>query len=257
MYDRSLMLHDPDTGSRGNASRRLAVRTMPQLVSDDIRRQVVNGELKPGELLPSESALLEMYGVSRPTLREAMRILQAESLITTRRGAKGGVVIQAPDPEVVYRQAGVVLLMQGASLGDVYRARAVIEPPAARLLAEKNDPAVVAELTELIDQSSGLEDLAEGFGDLAGAFHRRVVELCGNQTLAFVAGLLTSVTDETYRRLTQSLHGEALVAEVQKAVRSWRKLVRLIEAGDGPGAEDHWRSHMAAVGRGWNRNRAA
>src|SRR5438309_8770941 len=96
-----------DQGNDRRVSGRL--RTIPQLVSDDIRRQIVEGSLLPGDPLPSERELLEAFGIARPTLREAMRILEAETLIRTHRGPRGGATVRAPDSQVVIRQAGVLL----------------------------------------------------------------------------------------------------------------------------------------------------
>src|ERR1700722_20283892 len=73
-------------------------RSMPKMLADDIRLQLVAGAMVPGQLLPPEKELLQTYGVSRPTLREALRILEAESLIETVRGMNGGAILRAPDP---------------------------------------------------------------------------------------------------------------------------------------------------------------
>src|SRR5262249_39282567 len=113
--------------------RPLKVRTIPQMVADDIRSQILRGDLRTGDALPSERELRESYRLSRPTLREAMRILEAESLIETIRGKKGGAVVTAPEPEVAIRQAGIVLQLSGTTIADVYFARSIIEPPAVRL----------------------------------------------------------------------------------------------------------------------------
>ena len=61
-----------------------------ELIATHLRRQIVRGELRPGETLPAESQLMEQFGVSRPTLREAFRILESEPLISVRRGSRGG-----------------------------------------------------------------------------------------------------------------------------------------------------------------------
>ena len=102
-------------------------RSMPQMLADDIRMQLISGEMVPGQPLPPEKELLATYAVSRPTLREAMRILEAESLVETVRGMNGGAVLRAPDPFVVIRQAAVLLQLRGTTFADVYAARAVLE----------------------------------------------------------------------------------------------------------------------------------
>src|ERR1051325_7943592 len=106
-----------------------------QLIADELLSQIIRGVLPEGASLPSEASLMEQFGVSRPTLREAFRVLEAESLITVRRGAHGGARVSAPDADVAARFAGLILEYRGATLGDIYRAAAVIEPPCARPLA--------------------------------------------------------------------------------------------------------------------------
>src|SRR5882724_6891973 len=106
-----------------------------ELIATRLRRQIVRGELKPGETLPAEGQLMEQYGVSRPTLREAFRILEAETLISVRRGSRGGARVVAPDASVAARYVGLLLQIQGATINDVYEARMISEPPCARLLA--------------------------------------------------------------------------------------------------------------------------
>src|SRR5262245_53240086 len=118
------------------AADHVVMPTAAQLVAEAIRRQIVTGELADGESLPPEATLIEQYGVSRPTFREALRILQSESLISIRRGSRGGARVNAPTIDPIARQAGYVLQYQDTSLGDVYRARLILEPPAAGLLAQ-------------------------------------------------------------------------------------------------------------------------
>jgi GntR family transcriptional repressor for pyruvate dehydrogenase complex len=67
-----------------------------QLVADAVRARILRGDLVPGDRLPSEAALTAQYGVSRPTLREALRLLEAQELLEMRRGARGGGVVRAP-----------------------------------------------------------------------------------------------------------------------------------------------------------------
>src|ERR1700743_249632 len=67
-----------------------------ELIAANLRRQIVGGGLKEGLALPPEAELMEQFRVSRPTLREAFRILEAESLITIRRGSRGGAQVTAP-----------------------------------------------------------------------------------------------------------------------------------------------------------------
>ena len=102
-----------------------------ELVAGHLRAQIVRGDLHDGDALPPEMELVERYGISRPTLREAFRVLESESLISVRRGARGGARVHAPTPDVAARNAGVVLQYRGTTMADIYLARTVIEVPCA------------------------------------------------------------------------------------------------------------------------------
>ena len=155
-----------------------------ELVAGTLRRMVVDGQLKDGDFLPNEAELMAHFGVSRPTLREAVRVLESERLVEVRRGSRTGARVRVPGPEIVARPAGLLLELSGATIADVMVARAGIEPMAVRLLAESG------RLRALSTSSSRMlaEDVPAGWqsGRLAeatGEFHRRMVEMSGNATL--------------------------------------------------------------------------
>src|SRR5580692_12166556 len=115
-----------------------------------LRGKIVRGEFAEGNSLPSEAELMHQFEVSRPTLREAFRILETESLIVIRRGARGAR-ITAPKVEVAARHVGLIMQISGTTLADVYEARSLIEPEAAALLAARRTDADVADLAACID----------------------------------------------------------------------------------------------------------
>ena len=84
-----------------------------ELVAADLRRRIVTGKLKPGALLPSEAVLMQEFGVSRPTLREAFRILESEAIITVLRGARGGGRVLEPDGSVAAPLCGSASAISG------------------------------------------------------------------------------------------------------------------------------------------------
>src|SRR5215216_4502464 len=103
-------------------------------VAAGLRRRIVLGDLPEGAALPNETELMSQYEVSRPTLREALRILETESLISVKRGAGGGARVVHPEPSVAARHAATALRIQGTTLADVFTARSIIEPAAVDLL---------------------------------------------------------------------------------------------------------------------------
>src|ERR1700757_3025567 len=98
----------------------LPMPKMAEMIGDVLRREIVHGDLKEGNALPSEAVLMEQFGLSRPTLREAFRVLEAESLITIRRGAHGGARVKGPDQKIAARFAGLILEYRGDTLRGVF-----------------------------------------------------------------------------------------------------------------------------------------
>src|SRR5215469_13170744 len=97
------------SSTRGQVGRLVRAPKTSELIAAQLRRQIVRGAVKPGEKLPPETRLMEQFGVSRPTIREAFRILETERLITVRPGSRGGAQVVAPDPTVAARYVGLLL----------------------------------------------------------------------------------------------------------------------------------------------------
>jgi len=225
-------------------------REKPEIIADEIRGMIVSGEVTEGESLGREPDLVEQFGVSRPSLREALRILEAEGLITVVRGVLGGVVVRAPAVRETARTASILLATRNVTLGDVHDARSVIEPAAARILASgpgRRD--AVADLTVLVAAQAEVVDDPVRFGAANAAFHERLVVLAGNQTLAIMAEMCNEVVARAVTEVSQTRAPRDSRATRRRGIRSQERLLELIAVGAGIEAEEHWRSHMAAVGR--------
>ncbi|MGY1743853.1 MULTISPECIES: FadR/GntR family transcriptional regulator [unclassified Blastococcus] len=219
-----------------------------EVVADVLRRQIVRGELAEGDLLPAEPALMRRFGVSRPSLREALRVLESEGLVAVRRGARGGVRVCRPSLAVAATHLGLLMQVEGVTLADVFGARVAIEPVAARLLAGSPDrQRAVAELRELLAREGDVVDDPAAYAEATTTFHRRLVEASGNKTLALLWGALHEVLAEEMRDLTDP----SLVAPKRAGrVRVVGRLLELVEAGDEDGAGDFWREQLLRVSRG-------
>ncbi len=226
-----------------------------ELIASHIRGQIVRGELMTGQTLPTESALMEMFSVSRPTLREAFRILEAESLIDVRRGAHGGARVVAPDIAVAARYVGLLLQVSHTTIADVCEARTLIESAAAAQLATRRTRADLDDLNGCIAHAAGLVDGDEQVPDARGwlhaiqRFHDLILERAGNRTLAVQAGVLREVVAmHLSPAVLQTFSRPGTSEEFRKTVKAYRRLVLLLDARNADGAERHWRSHMAAAG---------
>src|SRR5690242_14109340 len=165
-----------------------------ELVAGTLRRMVVDGQLKDGDFLPNEAELMAHFAVSRPTLREAVRVLESERLVEVRRGSRTGARVRVPGPEIVARPAGLLLELSGATIADLLTAKAGIEPMAARLLAESGTTDAFDELDVLTEQLVADGHESGRLAESTGLFHLRVVQLSGNATLSVVAGMLHEIT---------------------------------------------------------------
>jgi GntR family transcriptional regulator, transcriptional repressor for pyruvate dehydrogenase complex len=220
-------------------------REKPEQIADELRALIVSGKLSEGDSLGREPDLVERFGVSRPSLREALRILEAEGLITVVRGVLGGVIVHEPNERMTARTAALLLQSRNVTLGDVHEARSIIEPAAVRILASSPRRAVVSELRALIDEQAEVVEDPEAFGDANARFHERLVALAGNQTLAILAEMLNEIVARAVTAVSRTGPRPDSVATRRRGIRSQERLVELIEAG----GEEHWRSHMAAVGK--------
>ena len=214
-----------------------------ELVARTLRRMVVDGQLKDGDFLPNEAELMSHFGVSRPTLREAVRVLESERLVEVRRGSRTGARVRVPGPEIVARPAGLLLEVSGATIADVMVARSAIEPMAARLLAESGTPEAFGELETLVSEDIPAAWDSGRLAEATAAFHRRMVELSGNATLGMIAGMLHEITE---RHTAAAIKQRRSVpkAHYEKLLRSYRRLIELVRSGDAADAEAYWRRHM-------------
>lgn len=218
-----------------------------ELVAAELRRKIITGDLEVGEPLPSEATLMAQFGVSRPTLREAFRILESEQLIRVLRGARGGARVLKPDPAVAARYTGVLLQSLGTPLVDVYRARATLEESAIGMAAGRRLTAKVKELDRLLAEGGELVEDVLAYAAHDVEFHRAVVDLADNTTLKVLADTLFGII-EAHNRAFIAAHPPGYDVPANKtAQRAHAKLVRLLAEGDLEAAQRHWRRHLEGV----------
>ncbi len=221
----------------------------PKQVADELRALIIAGGLDEGDLLGTEAELIERFEVSRPSLREALRTLEAEGLISVVRGAYGGVVVHRPDQRMTARAAALVLQSRSVSLADVFEASAVIEPAAARMVAtSRQRHRAVAQLREgIVEQKRTVHDPIACTNAMV-KFHSDIVYLAGNQTLIIITEMLNEVITRAVADVQMRSRHESL-AGWRRNIRANEVLTELIDAGDGEGAQAHWNNHMGRLRR--------
>ena len=228
--------------------RQLRPRHVAELVADELRRRILDGELDDGSLLPKQEDLIAEFGVSRPSVREALRILEAEGLVSVRRGKLGGAVVHRPAAANAAYTLGLVLRAQNVAVGDVSAALRHIEPVCAALCALRDDraTAVVPPLRAVHEAARACIDSVHEFVVVSRQFHEVLVERCGNATLKLVVGTLESVWSAHAREWAQQN------VPLGFPDRDYRQhgfddhslLLDLIERGDAEGAAREARKHL-------------
>ncbi len=214
---------------------------MADRVATVLRKMFIRGDIPLGTMLPPESELMEQFGVSRPTLREAFRVLESESLIEVQRGVRGGARVTSPTKQTLARYAGLILEYEGVTLKDVYDARAALEADMIRRLATDPEPETIAALEAALTPADA--DISDEQSRVALAeFHIAIAELCRNRTLQMVNEMLYHLI----ARATRSMRPTGSRAERawKRSMKAHAQVVDLIKAGDADGAVAFWRAHL-------------
>jgi len=227
---------------------------LANVVADRIRELILLGDLKDGERLPPLDTLLEQFGVSAPSMREALRVLEAEGLVVVQRGSIGGALVKRPTAKTAAYTLALVLRSQGTEKGDVAEAIAVLEPLCATLCARRSDrkTKVVRELRKL---NLAARELLDGdgleFNETMLEFHRMLVRRAGNDTVTLLTRSLGYIWAADVRAWVTSTaaHGHYPTSKGRlPEVECHERITDLIEAGDEAGVAEAMTKHLD-VGR--------
>jgi DNA-binding FadR family transcriptional regulator len=219
------------------------------LVAMRLRKSIVRGELKEGDFLQPEGVLTARFGVSRPTLREALRILESEALIEVRRGSRGGASVKPPDGEVAARYAGLLLEYRNATLSQVFDVAAIIESACARSLATNRTEADLVELEAAIDREEAAVGLAESLS-AQNNFHSVLVSLSRNVALVTIAEMVRHIVNLAARKaLEREGRSVRQIGAREKSDRTHRLLIDHIHNLDADAAGHLWDRHVRETSR--------
>lgn len=211
-------------------------------VAAQLRELIMAGELARGDRLPNENVLAKDFGVSRATIREALRVLAAQNLIRTAKGAGGGSYVTSPSVDHIseFLHASINLLTESANvtLEELLEARALIEVPATRLAAARRRDEDLERLRATIPGSPLRLPVQEEFA-FNRDFHSVVLGAAGN-TLLMIAG------QPIFTVLNTNLQRGALPRSFRRGINEQhREIAALIEAGDVSGSGDAMQEHLA------------
>jgi DNA-binding FadR family transcriptional regulator len=213
----------------------------PELMASEVRRAIALGAFEPGDRLPSERTLADRLGVSRMTIRAAMRILARDGLVTTVRGRTGGTIVSGVAPHLTREAGGSAEAAFAVQVRDNLECRLVIEPLAAELAALRATDEERQTLRELIEiQANGIRH----FRMLDSRVHMTIARAAHNESLLPIIEQLRSEfflwADAAWTRLDWSV----LSSPEQDFGHGHRKLVLAISEGREVESRELMREHI-------------
>ncbi|MFF5110337.1 FadR/GntR family transcriptional regulator [Streptosporangium sp. NPDC000509] len=212
-----------------------------QQVEDRIRRAILDGELKRGERLPSETELARQFEVSRTTVREALRSLSTQNFIEKVPGAGGGSFVRAVDHEALSEMLSESMknLLSLGSIGadEVQSVREYLEVPAVRLAAGHRSAEDLAQMHRIIERQKSVRVTDPSVPQLDVDFHSAVARASGNRVLgSFVQALHEQTMPVRFLDLSEQVGAETVLQHLQ--------IVKAIEAGDEDAAQNAMVTHL-------------
>lgn len=213
----------------------------PIVLAEAIAEGIVDARMRPGDRLPVEAAMVLQYGAGRASIREALRILEAEGIVETRVGASGGAFVASPRRESIARPLSVLMRMSDIGLREILDARLLVEPALAASAAVHR---TTEQATQLQDAAAALELLDEGGEEwrrMNREFHTAIAEAAANRPLAVMWDVLSMIADGHDAGVRYPAHS------LHDAEAAHRKILKAIVAGDADTAEAAMRTHLEAM----------
>jgi GntR family transcriptional repressor for pyruvate dehydrogenase complex len=213
-------------------------------IVEQIKRAIQDGRLTPGDQLPSERELTKQLGVSRVSVRDALRMLEAYGLIQVRVGARGGAFVTAPAPNLVGEGMAHMLLLASVAPAEVTELRLIFELALLPLACERRTEEDLEELDAICDRAEATLQAGTYDVRLSAEFHTRLAEATHNTAIALFA--------ESFQGpLLASLRQAQRVApEMGKAgLLEHRAIVDAIRARDAEAARTIMSEHLERTAR--------
>ncbi len=226
-----------------------ATQRASEVIFEQIQSLILSGELKPGDRLPSERSLMERLQRSRPTIREALRMLEHAGLIRTIPGANGAIVCE-PGTDGVEKSLMVMLQTSRVTVAELTEYRMANETAIARWAAARRTEADLERLEALLDVSEKL--LRSGnfgaFIEQDAAFHRELARTGQNTVAAIMAELMSRLADPKMRAAIERQSSAENRKMCARILKMHRNILRAVCAGDALAAEEAMASHITAFG---------
>jgi GntR family transcriptional repressor for pyruvate dehydrogenase complex len=210
-------------------------------IVQQIRDLIINGSLKPGQRLPSEQKLSEEFGVSKATLREAIRVLEALGMLDVRQGVSGGAFVREIDDEIIREHLYNYFFFQNPDIKDFTQLRSIVEPRVVEMIVDRMTDKDLAEFDDLLLRTEKKLNEDQFFFDLDNEFHHKIAKLSGNRVIVFVVDSMKAavVNIKLKVQIPQSFYREVYNAHV--------RIVDAFKKKDPKAAADEMSNHIMEV----------
>jgi len=232
---------DREPTSRIRAPFARAVLSAPQQIASAITNSILDGTLRPGDRLPSEEEMAALFGVSRPTVREAVRHLRMQHVLVSSRGRLGGYRVAEFSLRTLSAGLGELislsLVIRTLSYAQLFEVRHALDLLASRLAAARRTPEDVERLRDALPGRNGIlpEPADAAADDLA--FHRVLAECTHNPLIVAFSAAATAA----FRRFSADLHQAA----PELVIAHLDEVLAAVADGDGQAAQEAMRRHLA------------
>ncbi|HEY7485232.1 MAG TPA: FCD domain-containing protein [Streptosporangiaceae bacterium] len=215
-------------------------RRISELIVDQVRLLIRQQHLNPGDRLPAERELCERFGVSRVTVREALRVLEANGLVEIRVGARGGAFVTTPSRERVGEGIADLLTLSAVTAHEVTEARLILELGMVPLVCERADDDDIAALLDICDRQESALAAGDYQINLSAEFHSRLAECAHN---AAVHMLIQSFRGPLLMSLERAQQTAPEMG--RKGAKEHREIVHAIQRRDVDQTTEIMRRHLA------------
>jgi len=212
-------------------------KSISEKIVAQLREMIDQGQLKPGDRLPPERHLAEMFAVSRTTVREGIKALAESGVLESRQGA--GTFVSEIDPSKVSVIDSV--LSGDHDMRDVFAVRKVLEPEIAALAAQKGSPADIYKLEAVLVEQEEAIQLGKSGSDYDQRFHQQLADASGNLVLREMVKALHDAFAVSRAEIVQSEERQRASLAAHKAI------VEAVKNGHGMQAERAMRGHLDEV----------
>lgn len=212
-------------------------RNKAEYVAQLLLDRIIESGMAPGQSFGTEAELLAQYDVSRPTLRESLRILEAQGVLQLRPGPKGGILVAKPGMDVLAHGLSVYLRLHGVPFIEVLKAREVIEPALAASAAEHATDADLGALQASVDRMKTLTQQAH-FVEENRRFHSLVADASQNRVMAIFWSTISILAAGEQFGVSYTAKNQSHVVEAHQAI------VDAIRARDPALAAERMDSHL-------------